>query len=571
MALRLRRGLESNRLSITPADGEPIYTTDGKKLYIGDGSTAGGIAVDTNIADGDKGDITVSSSGSVWTIDNGAIGTAKLGGDITTAGKALLDDADASAQRTTLGLGTIATQNATALTGSFNFEGFALKQETTGFALQINAAGDDYTASQVLDIVTNNASRQLTLAGNLTVSADATVSGTNSGDQNTFATIAVSGQSNVVADSTADTLTIAAGSGISITTNATTDTLTISATGGGITGSGAANKVAFWSGTSALSSNSNFHWDNTNSRLGIKSTSPNTSLAVAGGAHVTKELACGLFNWEGDSKEGRIMMSGSTAEFSIFDRGLTAVGTAAGDRFTLYNSSKIFRIYTDSNNDIFTMSNTGSIGLGLGGFGGTASARIHARSTTEQLRLDFNASNYCSFTVADGGAITLDAVGTGTPKFIFSDAVEVPDSAYSSGWNGSTAVPTRNAVYDKMQDVALAAITFIIDGGGSAISTGVKGDLEIPFACTIEEVTVLADQTGSIVVDIWRDSYANFPPTVADTITASAKPTLSSANKTQNATLTGWTTSLNAGDILRFNVDSAATVQRVSIILQVRK
>ena len=39
--------------------------------------------------------------------------------DLTTAGKALLDDADASAQRTTLGLGTIATQNASnvAVTG----------------------------------------------------------------------------------------------------------------------------------------------------------------------------------------------------------------------------------------------------------------------------------------------------------------------------------------------------------------------------------------------------------------------------------------------------------------------
>jgi len=52
-------------------------------------------------------------------------------------------------------------------------------------------------------------------------------SNTNTGDQNIFSTIAVSGQSNVVADTTTDTLTLIAGSNVTLTTNATNDEITI--------------------------------------------------------------------------------------------------------------------------------------------------------------------------------------------------------------------------------------------------------------------------------------------------------------------------------------------------------
>ncbi len=122
-----------------------------------------------------------------------------------------------------------------------------------------------------------------------------------------------------------------------------------------------------------------------------------------------------------------------------------------------------------------------------------------------------------------------------------------------------------------LDNTKIAAIAFVIDGGGAAITSGVKGDLMIPFDCTIVSATLLADQSGSIAIDIWKDTYANYPPTVADSITASAKPTLSGAARSQDTALTGWTTSVSAGQTLRFNVDSASTVTRVTLILKVVK
>ena len=116
-----------------------------------------------------------------------------------------------------------------------------------------------------------------------------------------------------------------------------------------------------------------------------------------------------------------------------------------------------------------------------------------------------------------------------------------------------------------------AAVVFVIDGGGVAITTGQKGHISLPFAGTIISATLLADRSGSISIDIWKDTYANFPATDADTITASAVPTITTATKSQDATLTGWTTAITAGDHLRFNVDSITTCERVTVALKIKK
>ena len=71
------------------------------------------------------------------------------------------------------------------------------------------------------------------------------------------------------------------------------------------------------------------------------------------------------------------------------------------------------------------------------------------------------------------------------------------------------------------------------------------------------------------MVDIWKDTYAAFPPTVGDSITAAAKPTITADDQSVDTTLTGWTTAITANDCLRFNVDSCATITRCTLILTV--
>jgi hypothetical protein len=116
------------------------------------------------------------------------------------------------------------------------------------------------------------------------------------------------------------------------------------------------------------------------------------------------------------------------------------------------------------------------------------------------------------------------------------------------------------------------AISITIDGAGSVITTGTKGvPKKIPYTGTINSVEIVADQTGTVVVDIWKDTYANYPPTVADSIVGAAYPTLSGEIKSQDNTLIGWTTTINKGDYIIFNVRECSTITQIELTLDITK
>jgi len=111
----------------------------------------------------------------------------------------------------------------------------------------------------------------------------------------------------------------------------------------------------------------------------------------------------------------------------------------------------------------------------------------------------------------------------------------------------------------------------LLDGAGSAITTGIKCDIIFPAGLTLKEWVMYGDQSGSVVLDLWHCTYAEFDnaahPVVGDTICAAAKPTIAAAHKAFDATLSGWSKSALVRECWRLNIDSLSTFERLSFLM----
>lgn len=157
---------------------------------------------------------------------------------------------------------------------------------------------------------------------------------------NTFQTISVAGQSNVVADSSTDTLTLVAGTNIVITTDASNDSVTISASAGASTLSFSTIAI-----TGTVTQQANVVADTTTDTLTLEA---GTGIDIATNA-TTDTITIGLASSVANTF-GTIAVTGTSGQANV-------VADSAGDTLTLSAGTGI-TLLSNASTDTITIANS---------------------------------------------------------------------------------------------------------------------------------------------------------------------------------------------------------------------
>ena len=185
--------------------------------------------------------------------------------------------------------------------------------------------------------------------------------------------------------------------------------------------------------------------------------------------------------------------------------------------------------------------------------------------------------------VQDGSEVTFSLTDQGAPyspnngqQLIVTKNGLFLDPANDYTISGDKVVfTTAPATNDDVVIIALAAaadltrtVNYVIDSGSLPMQVGHKGKLTIDVTGVIENIRVLSDQTGDIVFEIEKCTFADYPNFTS--ITNSARVQLTNSDKYFDDVLNNWTTAITAGDILRFDVISVNNIRRLLISLKLK-
>ena len=464
--IRVLRGLESNRSGQTPAEGELLYTTDEKKLYIGDGTTAGGILIGPGGADFNPFDWKVPVR--VATTANGALATAYENGDtvdgvvLSTGDRILLKDQTIGSEN------GIYTVNAT---------GAPTRATDADASSEVNAG-----MTVVVEEGTSNADKLFILTTNNPITVGSTslsfseISGGGGGDSNYV------GEDQTATPTASGTDSLAMGPSASATG---TDGF---AAGRGAASSMDGNSIALGldstaSGVHSISMGRNSDATATATiAMGANTTDTNSADATA-----TAAIAIGLNSLGQGTYSlglGQNAAANTDRSIAIGDSSTSgsahciAIGTSANSNST--NNNIAIGRFTDSTGG-------GSIALGGGStdaFGpdATASFAISIGSSAVSSVIHAIAIGYntdCSTTTGQQVAIGSGATTTGNGSVAIGDSVTSTNA-------GSTSLGA-NSDATGVSSLAL----------GGALTAGARATAASSIAIGD---TALADRTASIVI-----------------------------------------------------------------------
>ncbi|CAB4130676.1 hypothetical protein UFOVP130_25 [uncultured Caudovirales phage] len=149
-----------------------------------------------------------------------------------------------------------------------------------------------------------------------------------------------------------------------------------------------------------------------------------------------------------------------------------------------------------------------------------------------------------------GTTVTLSAAATATGTGV-ALSFTTGSYAYATNADVNVIIPTANAAI-----AAGMTITGTNTTGTATVSTYAAGPaVMLSAAATATSTGTALTFKNSATVDIWKVATGSTLPTVANTITAGAVPSLT-GNAVSSTTLTNWTTAVSANDILAFNLSS---------------
>ena len=322
------------------------------------------------------------------------------------------------------------------------------------------------------------------------------------------------------------------------------------------------------------------YWDDANSRLGIGTSSPDTTFHVEGSVKID---GGGI---GGDPNSQRFTIEG----MSEFIGGLSADGITCNTSMSLPTNGVI----TDgSSNSVFKISGDRYIDIGdADASGNDTSINIRDTHTLITLKADTKVDINSPILEVDE---TIQHGGDPNTKITFPEndtlalhcggitfAQGVYDSANTKlgAPQGITASGQSQFAEIKCDGLTVGGywaggqehtIGIHVDNGSSVLTTGSKGFRIAPFNCEVVEWQVLTSTIGGgdISWGIKFYDYANWLSSFSSL--GGTAPNLSSSIKNIDTSVDWTTKTFSAGNILEFTIDSVATITNCQLILKIRR